>query len=237
MTATLGILLLDTTFPRIPGDVGSERSYAFPVKMKTVRGATVQRVVFEADPTLAELFVVSARELEAQGVAAITSSCGFLSPLQDRVAQAVHVPVFLSSLMQVPLAHSMTQGRVAILTANAHSLSETVLRGAGIGQNIPIAVGGLQDVPAFRDAILYNGAALQVGEIEAAVLSLARGLMRDNPDIGAFVLECHNLAPYARAVQTETGKPVFDVIDFATWVHNSVEKRPFPRPQPSFQKG
>ncbi len=91
---TLGILMLDTTFPRIPGDVGNERSYDFPIRMRTVRGATVQRVVFEADPTLLEDFVAAAQELEAAGVAAITSSCGFLSPLQVKVAQAVNVPLF-----------------------------------------------------------------------------------------------------------------------------------------------
>lgn len=234
MAATLGILMLDTTFPRISGDVGNASSYDFPVKMKTVVGATVQRVVFDADPTLTELFVASARELEAEGVAAITSSCGFLSPLQAQVAQSVGIPVFLSSLMQVPLAHSMRPGRVAILTANEHSLSDVVLRAAGIPEGMPIVVGGMQDVPAFRDPILYNGADLQVEEIEAAMLALVNRLLHTHPDIGSFVFECHNLAPYARAVQTATGKPVFDVIDFATWIHNSIEKRPFPRRQSSF---
>ena len=105
---SLGILMLDTSFPRIPGDVGNIRTYNFPVRTKTVAGATVQRVVFEADPSLLDAFIGAARELEAAGVAAITSSCGFLSPLQEGVARAVQVPVFLSSLMQAPLARALT---------------------------------------------------------------------------------------------------------------------------------
>jgi len=133
----LGILLLDTTFPRIPGDVGNERSYPFPVRIKKVRGATVQRVVYDADPKLRELFIDAARELESEGVAAITSSCGFLSPIQKDVAEAVDIPVFLSSLMQVSIVYAMTQRTVAIVTANSQSLTELVLESAGIKSNIP----------------------------------------------------------------------------------------------------
>ena len=88
-SAVLGIMLLDTSFPRIPGDVGNELSYNFPIQMKTITGASVQRVVFEPDPTLLEAFIEGARELEIGGVSAITSSCGFLSPLQEQVARAV----------------------------------------------------------------------------------------------------------------------------------------------------
>ncbi|MEW5960013.1 MAG: aspartate/glutamate racemase family protein [Chloroflexota bacterium] len=227
--ATLGIMLLDTSFPRIPGDVGNELSYDFPVRMKTISGATVQRVVFEADATLLEAFIEGARELETAGVAAITSSCGFLAPLQEPVARAVQVPVFLSSLMQVPLAHTTTQGRVAILTANAASLTDIVLSSAGIAPHIPLAIAGLQDVPAFREPILQDGAELRVEQVELELVALARNLLGDYPDIGSFVFECHNLAPYGRAVQSATGKPVFDIIDFATWIYGAIEKRGFPR--------
>jgi hypothetical protein len=228
-TTTLGIMMLDTSFPRVPGDVGNAQSYPFPVRLKTIAGATVQRVVFEADPTLLAAFVEGARELEAAGVAAITSSCGFLSPLQAEVARAVRVPVFLSALMQAPVAHAATQGRVAIITANADSLTDHVLRSAGIGPDIPLTVAGLQDVPAFSEPILYNGAVLRVEQVELELVALTRKLLAEAPDIGAFVFECHNLAPYGRAVQAATGKPVFDIIDFANWIYGTVEKRSFPR--------
>jgi len=225
---TLGIMLLDTSFPRTPGDVGNESSYNFPIRLKTITGATVQRVVFEADPTLVAAFIDGARELEAAGVIAITSSCGFLAPLQAQVAQAVQVPVFLSSLLQVSVAYTTTQSRVAIITANAASLTDLVLRSAGIAPYVPLAIAGLEDVPAFREPILQDGVELQVEQIERGIVALARRLLHDYPDIGSFVFECHNLAPYGRAVQAATGKPVFDIIDFATWIYGTIEKRAFP---------
>jgi len=223
----LGILLLDTTFPRIPGDVGNEVSYPFPVSIKKVRGATVQRVVYEADPSLQEIFVDAARQLAGEGAAALTSSCGFLSPLQADVAAAVDIPVFLSSLMQVSLAHAMTQRRVGIITANSHSLTAHVLEHVGITPQMPTAIAGMEDVPAFRDPILRDGAQLDRQQIEKDVLRKAEGLRQVYPDIGSFVFECHNLAPYARAVQTATGKPVYDIIDFANWVYSSIVKKSF----------
>jgi hypothetical protein len=56
------------------------------------------------------------------------------------------------------------------------------------------------------------------------VVLIANRLIRDYPEIGSFVFECHNLAPYSQAVLETTGKPVFDIIDFAKWVYHTVEK-------------
>lgn len=225
----LGILLLDTAFPRIPGDVGNPLSYPFPVRIHVVPGATVERVVFQADPSLQEDFIAAAQELASQGVAAITSSCGYLSPIQEAVARAVDVPVFLSSLAQVPLAYDLTHRRVGIITANAQRLTSTVLTCAGIEADLPMAIAGLEDAPAFSDPILKDGANLDREQVQREVLTSAEGLLRDHPEIGSFVFECHNLAPYARAVQQMTGKPVFDIIDYATWLYAALCKRDFPQ--------
>lgn len=229
----LGIMLLDTQVPRIPGDVGHPGSYPFPIRLMTIPGATTQRAIYEADPALLEPFIEGARKLESDGVCAITSSCGFLSPLQEEVAGAVSVPVFLSSLMQVAWAHAMTQKRVAILTASKPSLTPFILEKAGTPSSIPLAVGGLQDAPAFRAAILSNGATLDKAQIKKDVVHVARDLMSEYADIGAFVLECHNLAPYGSALSFATGKPVFDIATFAQWVYNSIVKRGFPDPKAS----
>jgi len=226
---SLGVLLLDTTFPRIPGDVGNELSYPFPVQIKTVEGATVQRVVYDADPSIRDLFIDAAQELAEKGVAAVTSSCGFLSPIQKDVARAVeNIPVFLSSLMQVPMAYAMTQRRVAVITANAGNLTPLVLESAGITRVIPIEIAGLEDIPAFRDPILKDDTTLNRGEIESEIVLVANQLINTHPEVGSFVFECHNLAPYAQAVQDATGKPVFDIIDFAKWVYHTVNKKTYP---------
>lgn len=227
---TLGILLLDTVFPRILGDVGNALSYDYPVVLKTVRDATVQRVIYEADAGLLDDFIRAARELEGQGVSAITSSCGFLIVFQEAVAAAVSVPVFLSSLMQVPMVHAMTKKRVGIISAHSEKLTELALTKAGVSNRVPFAVGGMQHSAAFSDPILQNGSSLDKSAIEKDMVELAMSMQEAYPDLGAFVFECHNLAPYARSVGTRSGLPVFDIITYADWVYRAVNQRTYPHP-------
>ena len=84
MDQMLGILMLDTHFPRIKGDVGNPDSFSYPVRKLTVRGASPDRVVREADPSLLEPFLQAAEQLEREGCAAITTSCGFSSSLINK---------------------------------------------------------------------------------------------------------------------------------------------------------
>jgi hypothetical protein len=231
VTVTLGILLLQTSFPRIPGDIGNPASYDFPVVIKVVPGATVQHVVRDQDESLLQEFVNAALQLEAEGVSAITSSCGFLSPFQETVARAVKVPVFLSSLLQVPWVYAITRRRVAILTAHAGNLNPHVLSCAGIDSHIPLAISGLEKMPAFSRSILDDQTELRYQDIREEVLACARTLLAQHPDIGAYVLECHNLAPYSKAVQETIGLPVFDIMDFVYWVYGALNKRDYPFPK------
>ena len=100
-------IMLDTRFARIPGDVGNATTWSFPVLYRTVRGATSQRVVRERAEGLLEPFVEAAHELARDGVRAISTSCGFLAVYQKQIAAEIPVPVFTSSLMQIPLGYRM----------------------------------------------------------------------------------------------------------------------------------
>ena len=223
----LGILLLDTRFPRGRGDIGNAESYDFPVLLKTVPGATVDRVVKTSDPTLLSPFITAAKELEALGACAITTSCGFLAPFQAEVTDALNIPVFLSSLMQIPLAYLMTRKRVGVLTANRENLTARHLRAAGVTADLPLSIIGLETKPAFHAWILQDGNRVDTRAVQQEVLDAARHLMAAHPDIGAFVCECHNLAPYAPAVAKSMQRPVFDIISFAHWVYGTIAKRDF----------
>ena len=98
-----GILMLDTRFPRIPGDVGNPVTWPFPVEFETVSGIGVENAVRERDPLRFEqAFIDAARRLEQRGVSLVTTGCGFLILLQDRLQSAVRTPVLTSSLLQVP---------------------------------------------------------------------------------------------------------------------------------------
>jgi hypothetical protein len=76
---------------------------------------------------------------------------------------------------------------------------------------------------------------LQKDAIEKDMVDLALSMQKTNPDLGAFVFECHNLAPYSQAVHLTTGLPVFDIVDYADWVYCSINKRAYPSPYQSSQ--
>ncbi len=229
MRPLVGVLLLDTRFPRIPGDIGNTASYAHPVLFRVVRDATVPRIVTrDLDRRLLGPFLDSALELEREGVLAITTSCGFLVLFQDELARALHVPFFASSLLQIPLAYRMVQRPVGVITADATALTKEHLQAAGVDASMPVHVAGLEQCEAFASAILRDGPSLDRVAVEHEVVATAHALLRREPRIGAFVCECHNLAPYGPAIQRATGRPVFDIFSLVALVAQAVVKPTFP---------
>lgn len=228
----IGILMLETSFPRIPGDIGNATSFDFPVQYRVVSGAVPGRLIFERDPALLAPFVEAARELERAGVRAITTSCGFLALFHRQMADAVAVPVFTSALIQVPMVSRMLRSdqRVGILTANRSALTEEHFRGVGWSSDeIPVHVTGLEDQYLFPDSHHHPERHPEVdfAVIEAEVLAGARRLVEEAPDVGAIVLECTNLPQHAAAIQRATGRPVFDIVTLTKMVHRCVVQRDY----------
>ena len=58
----IGILLLDTSVPFIPGDVANATTYTFPVRFQKVRGFTVARALSK-DPAVYEELLPAAKSL------------------------------------------------------------------------------------------------------------------------------------------------------------------------------
>ena len=220
----VGILMLDTRFPRIPGDMGNAGTFDFPVRYHRVAGASPDRVVRQGHRDLLPAFVEGARFLEREGVRAITTNCGFLARFQAELAAAVSVPVFTSSLLLVPLVHRMlAPGRaVGILTVDAGSLHAEHLRAAGIGPDVPIAISGLETEKAFTRVLLDDLLELDVEAARAEHLAVARRLLDARPDVGALVLECTNMPPYRADLEQATGLPVFDITTLVRMVHDAV---------------
>lgn len=228
MEKTLGILMLDTRFPRIPGDVGNEKSFPFPIRKKIVRGASTARVVHAHDPALLAPFCAAARELEREGVAAITTSCGFLAMFQRELADAVRVPVFTSALLQAPLAAALLPpGRkVGILTADARTLGEKQLAGAGI-RDLPLVIYGMEGTE-FANVFVGDAPELDRRTAAREMAAVARRMKREHPEVGAVVLECTNMPPYARLVQEACGCPVYDITTLARQVMGALARTDFP---------
>lgn len=225
MTA-IGVLCLDTSYTKIPGHIRNPTTFGFPVSCKVVRGATADRVVRQADPRLLSPFISAARELEAEGVAAITSGCGFLVLFQRELAGAVGIPLYASSLIQLPMVHRMLRPAqsVGVLTASSAALSSRHLAAVG-AQSVPVRIAGMDDQPEFREVIMEaRRDALDAGRLRDEVLGVTDRLMRANPDVGALVIECTDLAPFARAIQQRAGVPVFDIVTLTEMVHQAVAR-------------
>jgi hypothetical protein len=162
---SVGILMLDTQFPRIPGDMGNASTFPFPVRYHRVEGASPALVVREGARELLPAFIEGAKLLEREGVRAITTNCGFLAKFQRELAAAVTVPVFTSSLMLVPMVYRMLPpGKaVGVLTVDAGSLTPADFEGAGITPNMPIAVAGLETEREFTRVLLESTSASPSG--------------------------------------------------------------------------
>ena len=228
--ASVGILMLETRFPRIPGDMGNAETWPFPVLYKVVLGASPRRVVCERAKGLLDEFLAAADELVRLGADGITTTCGFLSLYQREIAAHVGVPVATSSLMQVPFIERVLPlgKRVGVLTVSAAHLSVEHMRAAGADPETPVV--GTDDGSEFSRVMINDEERLDVAAAERDILAAGDRLVASHEGIGAVLLECTNMVPYARALSQRLRLPVFSIYTFVTWFHSGLIPRDFGHP-------
>jgi len=226
----VGILMLETRFPRIPGDMGNAETWPFPVLYKVVPGASPQRVVRGRAEGLLGEFLAAAEDLVRLGADGITTTCGFLSLYQRQLSAHVGVPVATSSLMQIPFIERMLPPgkRVGVLTISAADLSSEHLCAAGADPATPVA--GTDHGSEFTRAILGDEERLDVAAAERDILAAGDALISSHRDVGAVLLECTNMVPYARSLSKRLRLPVFSIYTFVTWFHAGLVPRDFGHP-------
>ena len=224
----LGILMLEARFPRIPGDMGNGTTWPFPVLYRVVRGASPDKVVLQGARGLLPDFIEAARELVGLGAEAITTNCGFLSLYQKELAAAAGVPVATSALMQVPWVQAtLPPGkRVGVVTVSASMLTPAHLESAGVPLDTPVA-GTENGREFFRVLIKAEKDDMDILLAEHDVVDAGKALVARHPEVGAIVLECTNMPPYAAALQRETGLPVYDIYSMISWFHAGLRPRVF----------
>jgi len=201
----LGVLMLDTRFPRILGDIGNPASFAMPVRHHVVRGASVQRVVREGDPALLKPFIDAAQQLVDDGARAITTSCGFLVQFQAAMQAALPVPVWTSSLLKLPELQAP-----GVITVDALSLGAAHLHAAGADATVPVV--GLAAESHLQRALLEDLPDLDPARAVTDVVDAAQRLVARWPMVREIVLECTNMPPYAKAVARATRRPVHHIL-------------------------
>ncbi|MFM0304270.1 aspartate/glutamate racemase family protein [Paraburkholderia sediminicola] len=228
---SIGILMLDTGFERLPGDIGHGETWQFPVQYARLRGLTGPDVMAATcgDPVAAapllDRFVEAANELAALGVDGITTSCGFLVSFQQSLTERCRVPVATSSLLQIPSIAALlpARQRVGILTAREMSLTATHLHAANAPLNLPVA--GLSDDSRFLQNNLANAPHVSFDEQANDVLECAERLLTRHPEVGAIVSECSNFAPYSALIAERFDVPVFDIVSMVDWFHTGLRPR------------
>lgn len=233
----LGVMLLDDAYPGFPGDVRNPSAFPFPIQYDIATDVSNKTLVWDQDKAQVRVpIIASAKRLERYGCRAIAAECGYFAYFQQDVAAAVNVPVFTSSLLQVPFAQTLIGSRkkVAILCAQRRFLTDRHLEAVGIDLNSNLIIGGAQDElgvtefdklwdPEKRpDSPLANFETAERQMVEATKALVAR-----YPNVGAIVYECTGMQPFSRAAQREVGLPIFDWGTLLHYAYSAVAARDY----------
>jgi glutamate racemase len=208
---------------KLVGNSTNPESFEFTIKYSRVKGANIHTILENPCQETLQSMINEAQKMEKQGIKAITTSCGFNSVFQRELSDSVSIPVFTSSLMQVPLVqHMLTkQQSVGIITAKKLALSEKHLENAGITKQMPVQIQGLEDCSEWNKIFSSPEEDIDISIVENDVVSSACSMMKIS-DIGAFVLECTDLPPFSNAIRKATGRPVFDFVTLTNFVYQGI---------------
>ncbi len=224
----LGIIILDDVYPGFPGDVRNASAYPFPIQYEIAEGVDIWALVNEEDksPCL-EPIQRAAKKLEKMGCRAIAAECGYFAYFQKDIAGHVDVPVFMSSLLQVPLAQQLIgpDKIVGVLVSEKAYMTEVHLRAAGIQADSNYVLGDAEGdgrCPEFEQLWTASKRADPPGahydQAEKEFVPVAVDFYQAQPNMGAMVLECTGMQPFARAIQREIDIPIFSwgtLLDYA----------------------
>ena len=221
----IGIIMLDTKFPRIIGDIGNAHTFSFPVLYDKVIGWKPEKVVLDLKKQDIEPFIKSAKRLEDAGCRIITTSCGFLSMFQEELSNSVNVSVFTSALLMAPMIKRTIASckKVCILTANKKTLTEVHLKGAGIDKDNYV-IYGLEKEKNFTNFTVQNWEKVDIDECRKELKQVTLNALEENSNIGAILLECTNMPPYAKEIQEIAKLPVYDIISLLYLARESINK-------------
>ncbi|WP_425038817.1 aspartate/glutamate racemase family protein [Primorskyibacter sp. S187A] len=225
--ASVGILMLNTRFPRIPGDIGNASTWPFPVQYKVVREATPDNVVRGDATPLRDAFIAAGRELVELGCDGVATNCGFLVPFQAEMKAALGVPVAASSLLQGPaIEATLPPGqRVGVLTISSETLTRVHLDAAGLPADTPVM--GTGAGAHFTEHVLGDALEIDFAQARADNIKAAQRLVTEHPGVGAILLECTNMVPYAADIRRATGRPVFSIYSYLLWFQAGLLPRRF----------
>ncbi len=233
----LGIMVLDDAYPGFPGDVRNASAFPYPIQYEIAAGVDNYTLVWEADKTPCKApILAAAKKLERMGCKAIAAECGYFAYFQKDVAGHVDVPVFMSSLLQVPFIQHLIgpDKQVGIVCAQKRFLTDIHLTNVGIDLASNFVIAGAQDeygCPEF-DKLWDHERRPVVPEInydraEKDMINICTKFYQAHPDIGAIMLECTGMQPFARAIQQAIDLPIFSWGTLLDYAYSAVSHREY----------
>ncbi|MBO1305177.1 aspartate/glutamate racemase family protein [Enterococcus sp. 669A] len=221
----IGIIAVDLKYPKLPGNVANATTFSFPVLYEVVEFEIEQ--LFAGAGEIEEQIIAAAKKLESRGVRAIVGACGYFGHFQQVVADTVDIPVFLSSISQIPLIKLSLKKTQKILTlvASGEDITPEFFQqsGADLADCVICEIGSLESFAPIR----WGKTKLDNQRLTDDLVATVKQQLAENPAIGAVLLECSDLPPYACAIQQATGLAVFDFITLINWVYTAVVQRPY----------
>ncbi len=224
---SVGILMVNSTFTRYPGDIGNALTWDFPVSYKIVHDAIPERMTDLHNASLLDPFKRAAEQLIKEGVDGITTTCGFLSIYQKELAAFCGIPVATSSLLQVPMVQNLISPdkRVGVMTYNGDVLNGPYLEAVNVDPTTPVK--GMAQDSEFVRWVKQSDNSVSFETLRREVLQTARDFHAENPDIGAIVSECTNLAPFTADISEMLGIPVYDCVTMVNWFQAGLRPKRF----------
>lgn len=232
----LGIMILDDVYPGFPGDVRNASGFGYPIQYDIVQDIDIKKLVWLDDKTQCRQPILdAAKRLEKMGCRAIAAECGYFAYFQQDVAGYVDIPVFMSSLLQVPMIQQVIgpKKKVGILCYTSQQLTDTHLKMVGIDPNSNFAVYGAHENGCVEFDNLWNYetrpekplAYYQKSEKE--IIAACQKMKDENPDMGAIMLECTGMQPFGRAIQRALDLPVYSWSTLLDYAYSVVNHRDF----------
>jgi hypothetical protein len=223
-----GILSLQSTAPRLPGDPVNARTFDFPVCHAVVEDVTIRDLI-NIDSRNVGKIIATAQSLERRGVRFIATSCGLYGPFQKLIASSLRVPFLGSALQLVPFLSSLWGGQpnVSLMTAHSGILQEGHVRDCGFGLQ-DVMIKGMEDYPEFARIVLEGGADLDAEKLRREVRAAAEDIRAGGKRVDLVVLECPNLISFRSEIQQVLGVPVFDVVNLIDFFASACRLKSFP---------
>ncbi len=220
----IGILCLESYFPKMRGHLRNPRTYNFPTVTKVLKGLDIPKLLFNPTKEMIAPIIKAAQEFEKEGVQAITGSCGFMALFQKEIADSVKIPVFMSSLLQLPLIRIMhgENANIGVLTASKKALQPKHLEVCSVDYH-SVFIEGMEGNTEFWETIIEGKRSdFNIVQLEKEIVGTALKFI-DHNKLDALLLECTDLPPFAKQIQQHSNIPVYDINSLMQLVHSTVQ--------------